>query len=155
MPAILKEVPNTVCIIAGDGDHLPVLRQRASELGIQEQVRFTGGLSRAELSEYFAVCDVFVLPSQYYESFGLVYLEAAACGKTAIAGNRGGTSEAVVDNTTGYLVDPFCRNTLTSKVITLLQDEQLRNNLASSAYQRALAGFSNTAMAEKIVRIEA
>ncbi|HEY9257415.1 glycosyltransferase, partial [Chitinophaga sp.] len=88
---------------------------------------------------------------QFYESFGLVYLEAAACGKAAIAGNRGGTNEAVVDDVTGYLVDPLSREAIVDKVVRLLQDKPLREQMQTNALKRATADFSNKRMAEKIV----
>lgn len=151
LPDILLKSPDTLCIIAGDGNYLPALKEQVKQLGLERKVIFTGGISRNKLSEYFAICDVFVLPSQFQESFGLVYLEAAACGKTAVAGNRGGTSEAVADMETGYLIDPFSRTALTDKITMLLNDDKLRNKLSTAAYERALGSFSNTAMAARIV----
>jgi glycosyltransferase involved in cell wall biosynthesis len=151
MPDILLQSPDTLCIIAGDGNYLPALKEQVKVLGLEKKVLFTGGIPRTILSEYFAICDVFVLPSQFQESFGLVYLEAAACGKTAVAGNRGGTSEAVADKETGYLIDPFSRAALTDRIVTLLNDDKLRDKLSAAAYERALGSFSNTAMAARIV----
>lgn len=153
LPEIVAAVPGLLCIIAGSGNYLPVLQQQVKELGLDEHVLFTGGVSREVLSDYFAICDLFILPSQFYESFGLVYLEAAACGKTAIAGNRGGTNEAVVNDVTGYLVDPVSKKEIVNKVVTVLTDPDLRNRLQTTAYTRAVAEFSNVTMAGKIINI--
>ncbi|MFY0255857.1 glycosyltransferase family 4 protein [Chitinophaga sp. 30R24] len=151
LPEIVKTIPDLLCIIAGNGAWLPVLQQQVKNLRLEKHVYFTGGLSREVLSEYLAACDLFILPSQFYESFGLVYLEAAACGKTSIAGNRGGTNEAVVNGVTGYLVDPLSKEAITSKVMAVLQDGELRASLQITAWQRAMQQFSNVKMAEKII----
>ncbi|NLR82107.1 glycosyltransferase family 4 protein [Chitinophaga eiseniae] len=148
---ILQSVPDLLFVIVGNGDHLPQLEQMVAARGLQNHVVFAGGVSRDVLSTYLAVCDLFILPSQYYESFGLVYLEAAACGKAAIAGNRGGTNEAVVEDVTGYLVDPLSREAIADKVINVLQNKPLRERLQTNALKRATAEFSNMRMAERII----
>ncbi|MFX1706488.1 glycosyltransferase family 4 protein [Chitinophaga sp. CC14] len=153
LPGIVAAVPDLLCIIAGSGAYLPALQQQVKELKLEKHVLFTGGVAREILSDYFAVCDLFILPSQFYESFGLVYLEAAACGKTAIAGNRGGTNEAVVNDVTGYLVDPVSKEEIINKVVTVLKDADLRNRLQTTAYTRAMSEFSNVTMAGKIINI--
>lgn len=150
---IIKDVPDLLCIIAGSGNYLPTLQQKVKDLGLEHHVLFTGGVSREILSGYFAICDLFILPSQFYESFGLVYLEAAACGKTAIAGNRGGTNEAVVDDVTGYLVNPVSVEEICLKVVAVLKDPALRERLQRTAYERAVTRFTNVAMADKIIEI--
>lgn len=153
LPHIIKEVPDLLCIIAGSGNYLSTLQQKVKDLGLDHHVLFTGGVSRDILSDYFAICDLFILPSQFYESFGLVYLEAAACGKTAIAGNRGGTNEAVVDDVTGYLVNPLSVEEISDKVVTVLKDPVVRERLQRTAYERAITRFTNVAMADKIIEI--
>ncbi len=148
---IIQAVPDLLYVIVGNGGHLAHLEQLVAAKGLKEHVVFVGGVSRDVLSTYLSVCDLFILPSQFYESFGLVYLEAAACGKAAIAGNRGGTNEAVVHDVTGYLVDPLSREAIVDKVVRLLQDKPLREQMQTNALKRATADFSNKRMAEKIV----
>ncbi|MCW3464664.1 glycosyltransferase family 4 protein [Chitinophaga nivalis] len=153
LPEMVKALPDLLYIIVGGGPHQEVLEAMVNERGLQKNVLFAGGVDRTVLSEYLAICDLFVLPSQFYESFGLVYLEAAACGKTAIAGNRGGTNEAIVDQVTGFLVNPVSKDEIIDKVLQVLQDEQLRQNLQTSAFNRTVEEFSNVRMAEKLINI--
>lgn len=151
LPEIIQAVPDLLYLIIGNGAHLPQLQQQVVAQGLQKHVVFVGGVSRDVLATYLSICDLFILPSQFYESFGLVYLEAAACGKAAIAGNRGGTNEAIVDDVTGYLIDPLSRQAIADKVVSVLQNKPLRERLQSNAQKRAVAEFSNKSMAEKIV----
>lgn len=94
---------NRICLdIGGDGPELPRLESLATELGILEQVRFLGSLSRAQVGDAMAYADVFVLPS-HYETFGVVVVEALALGKPVIATRCGGP-ESIVEPGDGLLV---------------------------------------------------
>ena len=88
--------------IGGDGPERPRLESQATELGIQEQVRFLGSLSRAQVRGAMADADVFVLPS-HYETFGVVVVEALALGKPVIATRCGGP-ESIIKSGDGVLV---------------------------------------------------
>ncbi len=92
-------------VIAGVGDDRPRLEACARELGVAHRVRFTGALDRARLAALYQAADVFVMPSTG-EGFGIVYLEAAACGLPVVAGDRDGARDALRDGLVGRLVDP-------------------------------------------------
>ncbi len=91
--------------IAGDGEHGPYLRQRASELGLDEQVRFLGRRSASEVRALLARSRALVVPS-IYEGMPLVVLEAMDAGVPVIASAVSGIPEVVVDGETGWLVPP-------------------------------------------------
>lgn len=91
-------------LIAGTGRHEEQLRELAKELGIREQVAFLGYVPDEELPMLYSSADVFVLPSRY-EGFGLVLLEAMACGTPVIGTDAGGIPTAIRDGETGYIVN--------------------------------------------------
>lgn len=101
----LAEVDNESIefLIAGTGRHEETLRELAQELGIAEQVRFLGYVPDEELPVLYSSADVFVLPSRY-EGFGLVLLEAMACGTPVIGADAGGIPTAVKDGQVGNTV---------------------------------------------------
>ena len=92
-------------IISGDGPYLKTLIETSRDLGIDNSITYTGYLSADDLRKHYSSVDVFVLLSEYEEAFGLVYLEACACGTPSIALRKGGTIEAIQDGITGFLVE--------------------------------------------------
>jgi phosphatidylinositol alpha-1,6-mannosyltransferase len=85
MPEILTAVPQAVLLIVGGGDYESPLRELAGTLGLKERVIFAGAASDAELTAYYRTADVYVMPNRTTasgdtEGFGLVFLEAGACG---------------------------------------------------------------------------
>ena len=89
-------------LIGGDGELLNYLRNLSSELGIQQRVKFLGNLTRSEVISRMQSCDAFVL-SSHVETFGVVLIEAMACGKPCVATACGGP-DSIVDDETGILV---------------------------------------------------
>lgn len=98
------EEPAVEFLIAGTGRHEATLRKRASELGVSEQVRFLGYVPEEELPSLYSSADVFVLPSRY-EGFGLVVLEAMACGTPVVGVSAGGIPTAIDHGSNGTVVD--------------------------------------------------
>ncbi len=113
---------------SGNGDQ-PVpkevarLKRIAGGLGIDKQIKFMGPLDQKELPYYYSAADVCVLPS-YYESFGLVTLEAMACGTPMIASRVGGLPFTIKDGENGYLVTEGEPAELADKVKLVLTDEK-------------------------------
>ena len=108
------------------------LRALAAELGIAERVTFRDAVSHDELPLYYNAADVCVVPS-YYESFGLVALEAMACGLPVIASRVGGLAETVRDGQTGYLIPWRCPEPFAERLQLLLDNEPLRRSLGRAA----------------------
>jgi len=112
--------PDIVHVVAGDGDDRARLEARAGELaGAAGAVRFLGYVPDEELPDLYRLADLFVMPSSE-EGFGIVYLEAAACGLRVIGGSGGGSSDAVPDERVGELVDPGDVDGLIEAVTRLL-----------------------------------
>ena len=117
-------------VVGGEADeptngHETSLRRRIAALGLGESVRFVGPQPQSVLPLYYAAADVTVLPS-YYESFGMVALEAMACGSPVIASRVGGLVTTVRDGVTGFLVPDGDVDALAERIETLVGDPELR-----------------------------
>lgn len=100
---VVKQYPKTRFRIAGHGSHLKAFKSLSRQLGISDIVQWLGALDRESLLKEYQNCDCFVLPS-YSETFGVVYIEAMACGKPVIATRCGGP-ESFVHSGNGILVE--------------------------------------------------
>ena len=141
MPTVLREAPNAVYLIAGGGAYGSELRELADSLGIMANVRFLGEVSQEELPDIYGVCDVFVMPNRVLggndvEGFGIVFLEANACGKPVIGGRSGGVPEAVADGETGLLVDGNSPAAVAEAVLRLLKNPDLARRLGRAGRER-------------------
>ncbi|MHC4693193.1 MAG: glycosyltransferase family 4 protein [Planctomycetota bacterium] len=120
-----------ITLIAGDGNVREDLEQLAEELKL-DSVYFLGAQSHEQMVKLFNVADVAAMPS-IFEAFGLVSLEALACGTPVIAGNVGGFSK-IVNNEIGYLMEPGDYDTLAEKITTFIKDgfkEKVRDKAAA------------------------
>lgn len=137
---MLTESQEVQLVIVGgslSGDpKLNELRDLAENLDISQDVFFTGSLDQSVLKNYYSAADVFVLPS-HYESFGLVALEAMACGTPVIASRVGGISSFVQDGADGYLVPWRCAEPFSDRIEILLKNDSLRNYMGNSAKKKA------------------
>lgn len=105
LPHLVSHYPDLFWVLAGKGDDQDRISGRARQLGVQDHCRFTGFVPDEGLADLYRSADLFVLPSQK-EGFGIVFLEAAACGLSVIAGNRDGSVDALANGELGTLIDP-------------------------------------------------
>jgi D-inositol-3-phosphate glycosyltransferase len=117
-------------VVGGDtdersGGHEGQLRRRATRQGLGDAVTFVGAQSQDRLRDYYVAADATVLPS-YYESFGMVALEAMACGSAVIASRVGGLQTTVRDGVTGVLVSEGDPCALAATISRVLDDAVLR-----------------------------
>jgi phosphatidylinositol alpha-1,6-mannosyltransferase len=130
MPAILARVPDASLLIVGGGRYEQRLRDLARQIGVVEQVVFTGPVPQGELPEHFAAGDVFAMPCRTrrlgmdVEGLGIVFLEASAAGLPVVAGNSGGAPDAVQRGITGEVVDGRDVAAVADQVSGLLADPQ-------------------------------
>lgn len=141
LPGVLRVVPDTYYVIAGDGDDRPRLERMAKDVGVSDRVLFAGARSDEELAGYYAACDVFVMPSRQ-EGFGLVFLEAMAFGKPTIGGNCGGIPEVVADGETGFLVNYGDVDALADRIVALLRDPELCRRLGDAGRRRVASSYT-------------
>ncbi|MCC6796676.1 MAG: glycosyltransferase family 4 protein [Candidatus Hydrogenedentes bacterium] len=156
LPAVLDEFPDTGYIVVGDGPDLPRLSALADQLGVSRAIQFVSRCSDVDLVRYYHACDVFAMISRYIEEeadvegFGIVYLEANACGKPVVAGNSGGVSDAVEDHVTGLLVNPESSDDVGTAIRELFRDPALAARLGQSGLERLDRELSLKSYAEQI-----
>ena len=112
------------------------LKELATWLAIDDVVRFSPPVPRADLAQWYRAADLVVVPS-YSESFGLVALEAQACGTPVVATAVGGLRTAVADGISGVLVDGHDPKAWSSVIARLLQEPQRRVLLSMGAIEHA------------------
>jgi D-inositol-3-phosphate glycosyltransferase len=135
---------------SGSGLGTPdALRALAARLGVSDVVRFVPPVGRAELVDHLRAASVVCVPS-YNESFGLVALEAQACGTPVVASNVGGLPTAVRDGVTGILVDGHCPDDYASVIERLFDEPQLRSALGRAGAEHA-ASFGWIRTAERTI----
>jgi glycosyltransferase involved in cell wall biosynthesis len=105
LPALTASIPSITYVIAGDGDDRRRLQEKALALGVGERVVFTGYVPEREKADHFRLADVFVMPGRG-EGFGIVYLEALACGVPVVASAADASQEVVEDNAFGFIAHP-------------------------------------------------
>jgi glycosyltransferase involved in cell wall biosynthesis len=128
LPHILRELPETRYLLVGTGPDRDRVARLARETGVDHAVIFTGFVPNAELADYYSLCDVFAMPSKA-EGFGIVYLEALACGKPVLTGNRDGSRDAIADGELGVAVDPDNIPEIAEQLLLLLRGEHPQTNL--------------------------
>jgi glycosyltransferase involved in cell wall biosynthesis len=121
LPQVLRQHPDTIYLIVGDGDDRAWLEALVLECGVVENVHFAGLVPPEELPDYFRIADVFVMPS-VAEGFGIVFLEAMATGVHVIGGSHDGSRDPLCDGILGTLIDPENGEELTSAIIGALDN---------------------------------
>ncbi|MEB3295107.1 MAG: glycosyltransferase family 4 protein [Synechococcales bacterium] len=154
LPQIAQVFADVKYLIIGRGDDQPRLAQLAQELGVGDRVVFAGYVPTADLPQHYALADAYVMPSQ--EGFGIVYLEAMACGIPVLSGDADGSADPLQDGILGWQVphrdpdavamaciamlkgeDPRCQGAwLRSQVVQAFGQETFRDRL----FQRMGAG---------------
>jgi phosphatidylinositol alpha-1,6-mannosyltransferase len=142
--------------IAGDGRDHARLRRRVERRGLGERVTLLGRVPDADLAALYGCADVFAMLCRSrwggleQEGFGIVFLEAAACGVPAVAGRSGGAHEAVVDGTTGFVVTPRDADAVAGAIAALLDDRARRHSFGAAARRRAETEFTYDALAARL-----
>ncbi|OKH30846.1 glycosyltransferase [[Phormidium ambiguum] IAM M-71] len=116
---VRRLIPDVHYVLVGKGDDTPRIKELISQLGLSDCVTLTGFVPDQELCDYYNLCDVFALPSQG-EGFGIVYLEALACGKPVLAGNLDGAIDPLLGGKLGCLVEPDDVSAIASSLVQLL-----------------------------------
>jgi phosphatidylinositol alpha-1,6-mannosyltransferase len=152
LPRLLTEWPDVQLVAVGDGDDQGWLEQIADGRGVRRHVHFFSGLTYSEIAACYQACEIFALPSRG-EGFGLVYLEAMACGKPVIGGAHGGAPEVIDDGRTGYLVQHGDAGQLATSLEALLADPALGREMGARGRERVEREFRFNVFAKSLKKI--
>jgi glycosyltransferase involved in cell wall biosynthesis len=152
LPRLLTQRPEVQLVLAGSGDDRAWLEDLAEQNGVNRHVHFLTDLNYAELAACYSSCEIFALPSKG-EGFGLVYLEAMACGKPVIGGAHGGAPEIIEDGVTGYLVPHGDPMQLATSLETLLADPTNAKEMGARGKVRAEHEFRFNVFAKSLKKI--
>jgi N-acetyl-alpha-D-glucosaminyl L-malate synthase BshA len=133
-------------VLVGDGPERAKVVERVRALGRERDVLFLG--LQDAIEEILPQADVLLLPSEH-ESFGVVALEAMACGVPVVATNRGGIREVVADGVTGYLRDPRDVEGMVEATLRILEDPGARQRMGAAGRERAETHFRLETMVER------
>jgi phosphatidylinositol alpha-1,6-mannosyltransferase len=150
-----RQRPDLLLVVAGGGRDQKRLQHLADEL--DAPVRFLGRVPNEDLPPLFGCGDVFAMLCRNrwggleQEGFGIVFVEAAACGVPQVAGNSGGAAEAVTDGETGFVIDdPEDVQAVADALRTLLDDDALRQRMGERSRQRVLDEFAYDVLAARL-----
>ncbi|HUZ76004.1 MAG TPA: glycosyltransferase family 4 protein [Chloroflexota bacterium] len=147
---VRREVPRARLIVAGDGRLRAGFERYVGRHDLADDVLFTGFISNEEKPRYFASADVFCAPSTGQESFGIVLLEAMACGRPIVATNIHGYRDVVTHHREGLLVPPRDHLSLAGALTSLLTDAPRRDQLSEECL-RTVEQYSWTRVASTIL----
>ena len=135
LPALLRAGADVAYLIVGSGDDAPRLAQVAAETGVSDRVILAGAAPAEELADHYRLADVFVMPSTK-EGFGIVFLEAAACGIPVVGGNRDGSWDALREGRLGRAIDPDDEGQLVTAVLDALAQGKGRDTAPVDVFRR-------------------
>jgi phosphatidylinositol alpha-1,6-mannosyltransferase len=158
MPHLVHEVPDAVLVLVGHGPYEGVLRRMAEASPVRDRIVFAETVSDEELPLAYAAMDVFAMPCRTrnmwsdFEGFGIVFLEAAACGVPVVAGRSGGAAEAVVDEETGTVVDGRDPVIVADAIIRLYREPEVAKAMSVAGRERVEDRFTWERTGERVAR---
>lgn len=159
MPEVIKSFPEAKYCIAGDGVTRDACEDLAGKLGISDKVIFAGEVDEDDLVSHYRSSEIFIMTSRYLrktgevEGFGIVFLEAGACGKPVIGSRSGGIPDAVIDGVTGLLVEECDVKGVAGAIIRLLSDGDLRKKLGENGKKRVVGEMGINSFTNKLKAI--
>jgi phosphatidylinositol alpha-1,6-mannosyltransferase len=145
IPLLAKSGLDVHYALIGIGEDMAYLADLAQQSQVAERVHLLGHVSAKDLPRWYNACDVFAMPNREIdgdtEGFGMVFLEAAACGKPSIAGKAGGTGSAVIDGKTGLRVEAGFLEDVVKGLHKLLGDPECADRIGKEAFERIRREF--------------
>lgn len=159
LSAILEHQTVTLLVV-GDGVQRKSYETLVARLGLTDHVRFIGAVPHDHIYDYYALADVFIGPSVstqsgWVEAQGNTFVEAMFAHVPVVASDIGGICDAVIHEQTGLLVPEKSPDAIAEAVCRILDDESLRQHLASNAYEHAHKYFSRYGSAQRIAQLYA
>lgn len=155
MTFIKRDIFNVKLIVGGNGVLKEEYIKLSRSLGLEKQIDFVGFIPQNKLIEYYNNCDVFVLPSlsSEQEGFGIVLLEAMACGKPVVTTNIVGLAENIKNIGSGRVIEPGKEIELSKAIIEILNNEDLANEMGQKARKLTEENYSWNLIAKKILEL--
>jgi glycosyltransferase involved in cell wall biosynthesis len=150
--AVLVLAGGSTCTASGDRDFKREIEVRFQSWIAAGALHLLGAIPYEDLPDIYAGCDVLAVPSPF-ESFGMVYLEAMACGKPVIGCQTGGAGEVIAHEKTGFLVPPSQASPLAERLLALIDDESLRLRMGTLARAHTLEHFESKRIAQRSAEI--
>ncbi|NJL81098.1 MAG: glycosyltransferase family 4 protein [Richelia sp. SM2_1_7] len=144
---IAEVFPEVKYLVIGRGDDQPRLAQLAEDLGVQDRVIFAGFVPTEELVEHYRLADAYIMPSQ--EGFGIVYLEAMACGVPVLSGDADGSADPLQNGKLGWRVPHRDRDAVAAACIEILTGDDPRCN-GEWLRKEALSSFGMEAFQKRL-----
>jgi phosphatidylinositol alpha-1,6-mannosyltransferase len=157
LDAVAGLPPAVQVVIGGAGRDRARLERHARRVGMAARTRFLGRVPDEALPALYGCADVFAMLCHdrwgglEAEGFGVVFLEAAACGVPSVAGSSGGSHEAVVDDVTGFVVEPRNRYAVRAALARVLDDPVRRGAMGDAARERAERELSYDRLVERLL----
>ncbi len=143
---VIKKHPKINLKIIGQGPERVKLDLLVKKLNVSNNILFVGAKHKNEIYDEMMQCDLFILPSKNVdgdvETFGIVYLEAGACGKAVIGTRQGGVPDAIAEGISGVLVEPGNITQLTNEMIKLIENKKMRIKMGINGKKRVEEEFT-------------
>lgn len=140
MVNIKEKIPNAILVVTAKGPYKQALEDLVKKLNLEDCIIFTGELPRKMMSDYYNMCDIFVMPS-LREGLGFSAAEAMACIKPVVASNVGGIKDTVIHEKTGLMVEPRDVEGLSNAVMRVLEDGKLAKKLGDEGRKHIIQNF--------------
>ncbi len=144
---------DAILMIVGEGDLKSDYQRLAEEMALSDKVLFSGNVLNWDLPQFYALADVLVLPSTGVETFGLVLVEAMACGKPVIASNLPGVRTVVDDGENGFLVPSGDVDLLAEKIQVLLGNREMRAAFGVHGRKKAETRYSSREIGRDLEKV--
>ena len=150
---IVRVIPNLHYAIVGGGEERETLERLAKELNVEDRVEFAGEINDSMLRLYHQQCDIFLLANRSIgrdvEGFGIVLLEAQACGKPVIAGASGGTIDTMLPGKSGYVLDCETPSELIETIRSSLSCASRRSQMGQIGREHVVTNFDWKSLADR------
>jgi phosphatidyl-myo-inositol dimannoside synthase len=147
LPQILQVFPDVKYLVIGRGDDRPRLEQLAQDLNVSDRVIFANFIPNDALADHYRLADAYIMPSQ--EGFGIVYLEAMACGKPVLSGDADGSADPLQDGKLGWRVPHRDPDAVAKACLEIIAGNEQRCN-GEWLRQETLAKFSQEALGRQL-----
>lgn len=150
---ILKSEKNIKLILLGDGPNKNKLKKLVDRLDLKNNVEFISKVPFKNIKKFYQMSDIVIFCPYYQEPLGRVAIESGISGKPIVASNVGGIPEIVIDGKTGFLVNPNCINEVVNKVMILIKNKSLYNDMGINARNHIIKKFDENKIVSQHINL--